>query len=43
MKNMLLLGSPRSLPTRSVSFFQDTLNRLVLFFKARVFSVLDSL
>jgi hypothetical protein len=43
MKNVPRLGSPGSVPTRTASFFQDTLTRLVRFFKARVFSVLDSL
>jgi hypothetical protein len=43
MRDALRLGSRKSLPTRSVSFFQYILKRLVLLFEGRVFSVLDSL
>jgi hypothetical protein len=43
MRDTLRLGSPRSPPTRSVSFLQYILKRFALLFEGRVFSVLDSL
>jgi hypothetical protein len=43
MRDTLRLASPRSLSTRSVSFFQHILKWFVRLFEGRVFSVLDSL